>query len=234
MTGRADPAGFAPGHSRGREVPHWHFDAAAPCGALRSSARDLALFVQEFLGFEESPMKPLFAESIRPNGKLKAGGAVGFGWLMTAGAEPILNHEGGTGGFKSFIAIDLKLRRGIVILVNDTRELGPLAMSLIRRGPASPASAGAPEIKFNPEDYVGAYPLSPTFVMKVTHAGSRLFVQASGQQQLALIVKSADRFQVRGVDAEISFERDAHGHVVALVLHQNGADQRAPRQDLTN
>jgi hypothetical protein len=36
------------------------------------------------------------------------------------------------------------------------------------------------------------------------------------------------------VPAEVSFERDASGEIVALTLHQNGTDRRAPRtQELT-
>jgi hypothetical protein len=65
--------------------------------------------------------------------------------------------------------------------------------------------------------------------MSVTTDHGQLFVQATGQPQLMLLPTAADRFKVKDVDAQISFERDAAGKVVALVLRQNGIDQRAKR-----
>ena len=40
---------------------------------------------------------------------------------------------------------------------------------------------------------------------------------------------SRDKFSYKNVDAQIDFERDAGEKVVAVVLHQNGRDMRAPR-----
>jgi hypothetical protein len=79
---------------------------------------------------------------------------------------------------------------------------------------------------------VGRFPLAPTFVMSVTTDRGQLFVQATGQSQLSLLPVAADRFKVKEVDAEVSFERDAAGKVVALVLRQNGFDQRAKRGEV--
>ena len=69
----------------------------------------------------------------------------------------------------------------------------------------------------------------PTFASNVTTRGGALFGQATGQPAFVLREIAPDRFALVGVPAEISFERDAAKKVVALVLHQNGRDQRAPR-----
>jgi hypothetical protein len=84
----------------------------------------------------------------------------------------------------------------------------------------------------NLKDYVGNFPLAPAFVMAVTTDQGSLFVQATGQSRLSLVPVSADHFKVKEVDAEVSFERDAAGKVVALILRQNGLDQRAPRGEI--
>jgi hypothetical protein len=68
--------------------------------------------------------------------------------------------------------------------------------------------------------------------MAVTTDQGRLFVQATGQSPLSLLPVAADRFKVKDVDAEVSFERDAAGKIVALILHQNGLDQRARRGEV--
>src|ERR1700678_346922 len=50
LAGLPPPAGLPPGHANGSAVPNWTFEAFAPAGALRSSSRDMALFLSECLG----------------------------------------------------------------------------------------------------------------------------------------------------------------------------------------
>lgn len=56
--------------------------------------------------------------------------------------------------------------------------------------------------------------------------------QATGQPKWGMRPTTEDRFTLVGVPAEISFERDSSGAIEALVLHQNGLEQRAPRGEL--
>ncbi|MEJ1971164.1 MAG: DUF3471 domain-containing protein [Lacunisphaera sp.] len=81
-------------------------------------------------------------------------------------------------------------------------------------------------------EYPGLYPLAPSFAIKVTESGGSFFVQATGQSQFGLQRIAGDRFTVVGIPAEVSFERDAVGNVIALVLHQNGQHLRGPHQPL--
>jgi hypothetical protein len=78
------------------------------------------------------------------------------------------------------------------------------------------------------KEYLGNYPLAPSFVMAVTAESDQLSVQATGQPRLALRRLAADHYSIEGVEAEISFERDASGKIAALILHQGGLNQRAP------
>lgn len=77
--------------------------------------------------------------------------------------------------------------------------------------------------------YVGRYALAPTFVLTVTREGNRLITQATGQQKMEVFPESDTKFFLRVVDAQITFVKDAAGKVVALILHQNGRDQRAQK-----
>jgi len=65
--------------------------------------------------------------------------------------------------------------------------------------------------------------------MNVTEADGHLMVQSTGQKAYELFLESETAFFYRAVDAHITFEPDPDGHAVALVLHQNGMDRRAPR-----
>ena len=77
--------------------------------------------------------------------------------------------------------------------------------------------------------YVGQYPLAPEFVLSVSVADGQLHVQASGQSRFPVFASGPDTFFYEVVEAGLTFERDAAGKVVAVVLHQGGRDQRAPR-----
>jgi hypothetical protein len=80
------------------------------------------------------------------------------------------------------------------------------------------------------ESYVGSYAITPQFVMTVTLENGQLMVQATGQPKFAMFPESATKFFLKVVDAQVSFVKDEAGTVNALVLHQNGADKKAVRQ----
>ena len=238
LTGTTAPGNLAPGHDdKGTPAPNWTFDAIAPAGALRSSAREMALFLKACLGLRETLLEASFAATTQPQRPLVGlVGSIGLAWHLTADNPPIIWHNGGTGGYHSFVGFEPRGRRGLVVLVNTSQSPDGLAFGLLRGEQKTIAEAAPVAVNAIPAaklaDYVGRYPLAPAFVMSVTASDGQLSVQATGQSQLLLLPMAADRFKVKDVEAEVSFERDAAGKVAALVLHQNGLDQRAPRKDV--
>lgn len=105
-----------------------------------------------------------------------------------------------------------------------------------RRAPRAATVRGAdgtPSVRLAPallRDYVGRYVLGAGVEFAVTAVDDQLYVQLTGQAAYPVYAKAKDHFFYTMVDAQLGFERDAAGKVVALVLHQNGTDQRAPRQ----
>ena len=77
--------------------------------------------------------------------------------------------------------------------------------------------------------YVGHYQLAPGAVFDVSLDKGQLTVKLAAQPSLPVYASARDAFFYTAVDAQIRFERDADGAVNALVLHQNGVDQRATR-----
>jgi CubicO group peptidase (beta-lactamase class C family) len=77
-------------------------------------------------------------------------------------------------------------------------------------------------------DYVGKY-RGQFGVMEVVLEADHLEAQITGQPAFLIFANATDRFFYKIVDAQLDFERDAAGKVVALVLHQNGGRVRAPR-----
>ena len=77
-------------------------------------------------------------------------------------------------------------------------------------------------------DYVGKYQFNfGTLDVALKH--DALEAQLTGQPALPIFASARDKFFLKAVDARLDFQRDAGGKVVAVVLHQNGRDMRAPR-----
>jgi CubicO group peptidase (beta-lactamase class C family) len=227
VAGLRPPDDLAPGHFGGKRVPNWTFQAFAPAGAIRSSARDMAKFLAAALGGADAPLHSAFQATevpLRPFGE--AGGHIGMGWMLPDDKEnPFAWHNGATAGSHSFIAISLRRNSGIVILANFQKGPESLGEDLLGvKMPKPPIYIVA-----NAADYLGSYPLAASFVMQVSEEKGAMYIQATGQPRLGLRPKEGDTFSVNGVQAEITFERDNLGKVIALVLHQNGVDQRALR-----
>ena len=71
-------------------------------------------------------------------------------------------------------------------------------------------------------DYVGNYPLTSNFALRIFATGAKLFVQGTSQRELELASVEKDIFVAESVAAEIDFARDASDKVVSLTLKQRG------------
>jgi serine-type D-Ala-D-Ala carboxypeptidase/endopeptidase len=77
-------------------------------------------------------------------------------------------------------------------------------------------------------DYVGQYRFN-FGILDVALKSGHLEAQLTGQAAFPIYASAKDKFFYRVVDAQLDFERDADGKIVAVVLHQNGRDRRASR-----
>jgi hypothetical protein len=78
-------------------------------------------------------------------------------------------------------------------------------------------------------DYVGKYKFDFGAVLDVVLKSDHLEAQLTGQPAVPIFASAKDKFFYKVVEAQLDFERDAGHKVVAVVLHQNGRDMRAPR-----
>jgi|WetSurMetagenome_2_1015567.scaffolds.fasta_scaffold29233_3 serine-type D-Ala-D-Ala carboxypeptidase/endopeptidase len=70
--------------------------------------------------------------------------------------------------------------------------------------------------------YDGTYELAPGFNLVITHDGTRLFGQATGQGQFELFPKSNTEFYLKVTEASVTFAKNDAG-VMGLTLFQGGA-----------
>jgi serine-type D-Ala-D-Ala carboxypeptidase/endopeptidase len=225
---------------------NWDVPTLAGAGALRSSANDMLTFLEAFLGYKESPLAPAMKamfEVRRPTGQGK--GEIGLGWIIySADGREIANHDGGTGGFRSWVGYDPKERIGVVVLSNGTRS-GVEDIGLHLLNPKFPLANPEPpkqrtEIPIDPkllDNYAGRYQVTPNLIFEVTRDGDRLFAQGFAQvngQDLALpkfelFAEGEKNFFARVADHQITFETGPEGRARSLILNRAGRDMPAPR-----
>jgi hypothetical protein len=159
-----------------------------------------------------------------------------LGWVVdTRGGSEIIWKNGGTGGYRTFIGYAPRTGVGVVARSNASTESGTddIGLHLLdARFPSQIPEGSARESTVSTkvlESYVGHYELTPTVLFSVTREGEQLFVQITGQPRSAVYSKTEKDFFFKVVDAQISFQTDAHGQAVGLVLHQGGRDQSAKR-----
>ena len=108
------------GHNpKGELVPNWTFDVMAPAGALRSNADDLLKFLAVNLHPESSPLSAALVEAQKTHLKEFCGG-VGLAWQIdeTIEQRTVHWHNGGTGGYVSYLGFDKAAGVGVVLLSN--------------------------------------------------------------------------------------------------------------------
>jgi serine-type D-Ala-D-Ala carboxypeptidase/endopeptidase len=79
------------------------------------------------------------------------------------------------------------------------------------------------------KEYDGNYPLTSNFALRVFSKDAKLFIQGTNQGPIEVGSVDRDIFVAESVGAEIDFERDTGGKVVALILKQRGQVLRGER-----
>lgn len=229
---------LATGHDQDRSpTKSWDFLALAGAGAFRSTANDLLTFLAAQMGVTKTPLAPAMTSMLAARRKTHTAGMdVALGWhIVSSGGRDIIWHNGGTGGYRSFLGYDPVRKVGVVVLSNTftNRGIDDIGRHLLDTNiPLLAAEKQRKIATIDPavfDQYVGRYQLAPNFILTVTRDEKRLFVQATGQERFEVYPESARDYFYKVVDAQITFESDGSGRAQRLVLHQNGADQTAHR-----
>lgn len=232
---------LALGHDeRGHVVGNWDLPTLAGAGAIRSTTEDMLKFAAANLHPERGPLQRAMAVAQRE--RADAGGSamrIGLNWLTfhSIDGDTIVWHNGGTGGYRTFIGLQPSRKRGVVVMTNSG---GPGADDIGRHllnatlpltpPPAPMKQRTAIDVAADVLGaYVGVYQLAPTFTIEVTLKDGALYGQATGQSAFRLWPETPNDFFLKEVDAQLSFVRDAQGKVTELVLHQNGQNVKGPR-----
>lgn len=226
-------------------VSNWDLGVLQGAGALRSTANDLLKLLAAELGYIPTPLKPdmdAMLATLRGAGAPKAEQALGWQVFGFPQGE-IVNHNGGTGGYRTYLAFDPKRRLGVVVLSNSESVMGvddigaylmtgrPVA-ELPPPPPPPPSSGPHTAITVEPKvlaGYVGRYQLTPQVVIAVTLEDGHLYAQLTGQGRYEVFPETPTKVFWKIVDAQLDFVVGADGKATSAILHQAGHDAPAPR-----
>jgi CubicO group peptidase (beta-lactamase class C family) len=230
---------MAMGHNaQGDVVSNWDITALAGAGAIRSTATDMLKFADANLHPERGPLQKAMAMAQAPRFDAGNNMRIGLNWItMAAGPDTIVWHNGGTGGYRTWLGLAPSHRRAVLVLTN-TGGVGADDIGMHLLAPAIPLAPKPAPVKQRvaitlPADslspYVGTYQAGPGLTLEVTFADGILSVQPSGQQKLRLWPETATDFFVKEADVQFTFVRDASGKVTTIVIHQNGGNLPAAK-----
>ena len=221
-------AHLARGHDEnGKPASNWDLDALTGAGGIRSTTNDMLRYLKANMGVSPSPLRAAMTLAQQPRADVGKGVRIGLGWMTTD--KGIVWHNGGTGGYRSFIGFTADGRRGVVILTNSATGVDELGFAAL--DPDATITPARKAITLPPaslDAYVGTYKLADKFFLKVFRIGDDLLTQATGQGAIPIFASAPNEFFVKVAPISLSFHRDAKGDVDSLVLHQNG-DHVAPR-----
>jgi CubicO group peptidase (beta-lactamase class C family) len=222
----------ATGHSGSREVSNWDIPTLAGAGALRSTARDMLVFLAANIGLTKSPLQSAMENTHRPRQETaRSNLSIGLGWhILTSGDRQIVWHNGGTGGYRSFAGFAKDSETGVVVLTNTASSADDIGFHFL--DPSLELRDLRIPVDIDPtilERYVGKYQLGPGFMLDVTTENGKLLVQLTGQPRFQVFPQSETDFFYMVVDAQLTFVQEEDGQVTAVVLHQGGIDRTAQR-----
>ncbi|ARQ69325.1 serine hydrolase domain-containing protein [Streptomyces marincola] len=106
------PGALAGSSRRGRPRQPWTGEGIGPAGGIRASITDMARFAAAVLDGSAPGIAAL--DPVAPFG---SGARIGAAWItVRVKGRPVTWHNGGTGGFRSWLGLDRGTGTGVVIL----------------------------------------------------------------------------------------------------------------------
>jgi CubicO group peptidase (beta-lactamase class C family) len=239
------------GHDPAHQPAHvWDLDALAGAGGIRSTAADMLTYLEAQLHPEKLPagvdkaangktLSAAIARTHEIHAEAGPGMHIALNWFRYD-ATGSYWHNGGTGGYSSYALFNPAKDFAVVVLSNTAPDgdgfTDKLGMHIAQRLSGLPAVAIYREVPKETEidpkildGYVGAYALTPQFILTFTKEGNKFYTQATGQPKFEVFAKGDKEFFLKVVDAQLTFVTGADGKATSVILHQGGRDQEAKR-----
>lgn len=110
----------------------WTMGGSAPAGAIRSTTHDMSIWLRAVRDGNAPG-----AEAAEPREDFDDGDRIGWAWFTTKSRTPNLTwHNGGTGGYRSFLGFDAKSGKGVIVLGDSANDVDSAASIISTKGGA--------------------------------------------------------------------------------------------------
>jgi D-alanyl-D-alanine-carboxypeptidase/D-alanyl-D-alanine-endopeptidase len=240
-------ARFAQGHDEYmRPAKPWRF-VRPGAGGIRSTANDMLTFAAAAID-PKSPIAPAMKIAL---GARVPGGNQGYeqalGWQvgkLEPGAREMLIHNGGTGGFRSVLALLPAEGKAVVVLANAaaepaTTDLGLHILAGFPRAPTPPVPPAPPPVAARTEislpaaeldKFVGRFDFRGGVVFVFTREGDKLFARRDGAgPKLQIFPEAPLKFFWKVVNADVTFIAEANGKINEADFKQDSYSAKGKR-----
>lgn len=236
-----------------RKLPQREIPAAAPAGAINSSAQDMAQWVRLMLANGSFDGRRLvsekgFDELVKTQMPIAGPVGYGLGWFLRQwNGHKVIEHGGNIDGFNSQVALMPDQKLGFVLLTNVTASsLGATTMNAIWKNlVGEPQEETAAQPASDPKKEVGIYTLAAAGVnFEVALKDDKLTITVPGQPPYPLQNIGGRRYKlgdpapagffatfrpVKEKESETElFIEQPHGNIVAEKVVEKAAANEAP------
>lgn len=121
--------GYSPG---GMAMPNWDLPTLAGAGALRSTMNDMLKFLRANLDTSEARLPRLMQQTHVVRRSVGKDMSIGMNWLTRSmSGRDVVWHNGGTGGYRTWIGFDKSRRIGAIVLGNSAIGYDDLGFELV-------------------------------------------------------------------------------------------------------
>jgi CubicO group peptidase (beta-lactamase class C family) len=120
----------------GKPAARWTFDVLAGAGALHGTVDDLLVFLSAELGIKESKLRPAMEATQKPRRETgQEGIRIGLAWIvmkLPRTDREVVWHNGGTGGYRSFLGFVEATKTAVVVLSNSDASVDSIGIDVLR------------------------------------------------------------------------------------------------------
>jgi len=215
--------------------------AIAPAGMWTTTAPQLMKFAIANLPaakllYDDLPLIVSMEKARQPRFDIEGMGQIGYAWMIARDGATRW-HNGMTGGYSSYMAVNGDLDLAVVMLANgaaiETTAIGEKIMQEMGGMSPEPIAPPIPE-KLDDElaaKLVGTYHSLFGFDIEVTVTHGLLFARLTNQTANRMHQTEGEgRFRYDNIDAELGFELpEGGGKATGVTLFQNGREMRCER-----
>jgi CubicO group peptidase (beta-lactamase class C family) len=113
---------------------NWDMPTLSGAGALRSTVNDMIKFLTGNIGATGMSLTPAMQIAQVPRHKINSRMSIGMAWHIRhphGNDRQIIWHNGGTGGYRSYMGFNKKYRVGVVILSNSTSSVDEAGINIL-------------------------------------------------------------------------------------------------------